>query len=216
VKFFGVISLGACLLAACDRAPDAAAPAAPKRFVYVNPPPPKATHVPEGMAEWLKLLSERRAKIEALRQQVQAVSTTHQETAFDELLKLDPYTLNNDQLCYLWHFADKGYFTVEREIMVRILQDRKERPVFQTSATNIAERAAQLAERYENELLDLEIALSFYVKPEDALFSIPNTMTDEQTEILRGMVNEKLIAARATCAALDEQIRSLQAEMAPE
>jgi hypothetical protein len=200
-------SLAGCDPAAVDTTPQAA----PKRFVYVAPPPPMATHVPEGMSQWLGLLHDLQAQISELETKFQEASTVHRETAFDELLKVDPSTLGNDQLAYIWHFADKGYFTLEREIMVKLLQDKATRESATVAKpSNIADRAQVLAARYEDHLRDLQLAIEMYAKTKDVEFSIPNQLDAEQTDILKGMVVEKLERARQECITLDIRIEQLQ------
>jgi hypothetical protein len=198
-------------LSACDNSTALPPPEEPKRFVYVSPPPPKATHVPEGMSQWLGLLGELRQQISELEARLQDASKVHRETSFDELLKVDLSTLGNDQLAYLWHFADKGYFTLEREVKLKLLEDQQTRPATTLNApSNIAERAQVLAARYEDHLQDLQLAVELYAKTKDVEFHIPNQLDAEQADILKGMVTEKLARASEECATLDQRIEQLQ------
>lgn len=203
------------LLSACDHAVETLPSEAPKRFVYFPPPPPQATHVPEGMAQWLDLLHELQAEIQGLETTLADASAVHHQTSFDDLLHVDLSTLGNDQLAYLWHFADKGYFTLEREVTVKLLEDQALRPATIVAVpTNIAERAQVLAERYADHLQDLRLAIQMYAKTKDVSFHIPNHLDAEQTDILKGMVTEKLSEAATDCATLDARITELKSRRA--
>ncbi len=198
-------------LTSCDNSTAVAPPEEPKRFVYVSPPPPKATHVPEGMSQWLGLLGELQQQISELETRLQDASKVHRETSFDELLKVDINTLGNDQLAYLWHFVDKGYFTLEREIKLKLLADQQTRPTTTLNApSNIAERAQVLAARYEDHLRDLQLAVEMYAKTQNVEFHIPNQLDEEQRNVLKGMVTEELARASEECATLDQRIEELQ------
>lgn len=206
-----LLVIGAVVCCGCDSQPPPATEEAPKRFVYVAPPPPKATHVPEGTGQWLQLLKDLQEQIHTMEDRLEEASAVHRETSFDELLNADLETLGNDQLAYLWHFADKGFFTLEREIMLKLLEDQKSRPTSTVAApSNIAERAQALSERFEAHLRDLELAVSMYAKTKDVEFHIPNHLDAEQTDILKGMVAEKLAQARDACAAMDARINELK------
>jgi len=186
------------------------APPEPKRFVYPLPQPRVATHVPEGLGEWLKLLEEMRRQIGSLEEKIAEHQQLHQATPFDEFLGLDPAALQKDQLSYLWHFADKGYFTVEREIIIKILESRRAGGNVPEAATNIADRAKNLASEYEQRLNDLQTASELYEKTRQGEFHVPGRLNDEQLDVLRGMVREKLATARAEVARLDARIAELQ------
>ena len=207
---FGVLVAAAWALTACDSGRETEQPA-PKPFVYVEPPKPMATHVPPGMSAMIDQLAELREKIAELEMELTEVSTVHRETSFDDLLNLDLETLGNDQLSYLWHFADKGYFTVERLIMIQILEDRlnHEDPSL-AGAANIAERAKALAKRYEAQIRELQLAVDLYAERNTQQFNIPGNLTAEQTDLLRGMVKEKLSVAKQECALMDAKIEHLQ------
>jgi hypothetical protein len=105
----------------------------------------------------------------------------------------------------------KDISTLEREIMIKLLEDQQERPTTTIATpTNIAERAQVLAERYEGHLRDLEVALAMYAKTKDVEFNVPNQLDAEQTDILKGMVTEKLATARMECVTLDIRIQTLK------
>ncbi len=199
-----VISL---VLSGCG---DSGPPQEPRRFVYPLPPPRVATHLPEGLGEWLKLLDEMRRQIADLEGKVSEHLALHRATPFDAFLQLDPAGLPKDQLSYLWHFADKGYFTVEREIIVRILEERHRNATQPSAAGNIADRARNLALEYEQRLNDLQAASELYEKTKQGDFHVPATLNDEQLDVLRDMVREKLAAVRTEVARLDARIAELQ------
>lgn len=209
-----LMMVAAMVLPGCDNAAVPAETPPPQRFIYVEPPKPIATLVPEGMSQWIDTLAELNREIAEVEQKFATVSTLHRETSFDELLQIDLKTLSNDQLCYVWHFADKGYFTVEREIMLNILEERSIRESVSTSsASNIAERAQRLAERYRSHLSELQLAIDLYEKTQTQQFTIPNILDAEQLEVLRGMVEEKLSHARTECEALDARLADLRGEL---
>lgn len=199
-------------LTSCDRAGAPADQPAPQRFIYVEPPKPAATLAPEGMSQRIDKLAELNQEIREVEEKFSKVSTLHRETSFDQMLNVDLKTLGNDQLCYLWHFADKGYFTVERQIMLNILEERSIRDSVGTSAaSNIAERAQRLAERYREHLNELRLAIDLYEKTQSQPFTIPSVLDEEQVEVLRGMVVEKLAQAKTECDTLDARIAELRA-----
>ena len=209
-----LLSMAVLVLVGCDNAAAPAESPAPQRFIYVEPPKPVATLVPEGMSQWIDTLAELNQEMEAVEQKFTTVSTVHRETSFDELLQIDPNTLSNDQLCYVWHFSDKGYFTVEREIMLNILEERSIRESVSTStASNIAERAQRLTERYRSHLSELRLAIDLYEKTQTQQFTVPNILDAEQLEVLRGMVVEKLGQAKTECDVLDARIADLRASL---
>lgn len=170
-----------------------------------------ATMAPEGMSQWLDLLAELRAEIDKIEANVSQASEVHRQNSFDALIQLNPDTMEKDQLCYLWHFAEKGYFTVEREIMVTILEDRKKRwQSGPSTAVNIADRASLLAEKYESRLHELHVALELYAKSQEGKFYIPASLSEEEIGVLRGMVKEKLETIKTKIAELDLKIDELQ------
>ena len=208
-RLSGVLAL--LWLVGCDRTEVSSEPPPPPRFIYVEPPRPLATSVPEGMSAWIDKLEELNQEIDQVEEKLATVSTIHQQTPFDQLLQADLSTLGNDQLCYLWHFADKGYFTVEREIMLNVLEERQIRQsVPAVTASNIAERAQTLADRYRGHLSELRMAIDLYEKTQTSQFTIPNNLDAEQVEVLRGMVTEKLTLAKSECDTLDARIAELK------
>lgn len=183
----------------------------PKRFVYKEAPTPIISQVPPEMSGLLDMLGDLRGKIGDFETKLLEASAVHRQMAFDDLLTADLSEMGNDELSYLWHFADKGYFTVEREIMIRILEDRQSRdPVDNLPSGNITQRAEILAERYKAKLHELSLALEMYDKRGQEEFTIPQNLTAEQTDILRTMVREQLDRIGQQCATLDAKIKELQ------
>jgi hypothetical protein len=200
------IAAAACFLSGCGRDE---LPEAPKRFVYPPQPAPVATKVPADTHEWVGLAKKIQEDLTDVEKRMDEDQKIFRENSFDAFLDMDLSTMEKDQLAYLWHFADKGYFTVEREIMVKILEDRQVRPVALDAGGNIAHRAQRLAETYQNRLHDFKTALELYQKTKMGDFHIPGGLDQEQIEVLRDMVREKLAEARRETSRLDARIAEL-------
>jgi hypothetical protein len=193
-------------------------PAVPlsRRFVYVPPPPRVATHLPENFAQWTRVLNVQQQEM----QQLQAKLATHQEihltNQFDAFLQSDLAGLPAEQLASLWHFADKGYFTVERRIIKRLLQDRlaENNPKLEPAkGQNIADRAALLAQQNELKLRDLRTASEMYASIDKGAFHIPQPADAEQLEALRSLAKAKLESTGQEMAKLDQEIEQLRAKL---
>lgn len=148
-----------------------------------------------------------RQDLSSLEAKLQEHQQIFQDNPFDTFLEAELGGLSRDQLAYLWHFADKGYFTVQREILLRLLEDRLEHHGEATpTAATIADRAKNLALKYEQRLRDLKTAVELYEKTQQGDFHVPTTLTDDQMAVLRDLVAEKLVAAKKQAAELDEKI----------
>jgi hypothetical protein len=187
-----------------------------KRFVYVPPPPRKATHLPADFNQWTKILASQHQEMQLLQQKLSTDQEIHLANRFDEFLQLDLSVLNPEQLGSLWHFADKGYFTIERRIILRLLEDRlRENDPHQDPAQgqDISQRAALLAKQNELKLRDLRTATELYESLNTKEFPLPDAVNQEQLAALLTLTSQKMDATRAELAQLDQQIETLKTQL---
>ena len=123
--------------------------------------------------------------------------------------------LDPAQLCYLEHFLERGYFRIEREILLQLLTLRRERAsVSATSAgpappAGIAARLQASLQRDETLLIDIETAIARYRAPGDEPFQIPKIVTEEELAALRTKVTASLTAERRKIADLEAEVTRL-------
>jgi hypothetical protein len=109
----------ALMLTGCAK--EEAPPPPLKRFIYIAPPKPVATRVPAETFEWVLMAQKLQADIEALESRLAKTQEIYQQNSFDGFLEMDVSGLGVEHLASLWHFAEKGYFTVVREILLKLL-----------------------------------------------------------------------------------------------
>jgi Skp family chaperone for outer membrane proteins len=205
----------ACLLG-CDgpKVEQNEAVSAPRRFIYRASPPRVATHLPENFSQWSRVLQSQHTEMQALQAKLAEKREIHLANHFDDFLKADLSTLAAEPLASLWHFADKGYFTIERRIVKRLLEDRlaeSDPQLNPAKGSNIGERAALFAKQNELKIRDLRTAAELY----DALqakgeFPIPQPANPEELEALRKLAADKLQGTRQEITTLDAEIQQLQ------
>jgi hypothetical protein len=133
---------------------------------------------------------------------------------FDDFLSADLNNLGKDELASLWHFADKGYFTVERKIVIKLLQDRlSERSVPNASADPIVQRAQYLAEQNELRLRDMRTAAAMFDAVHEKQFHVPEHLNQQEIESLRSLTGQQLQAAKREIAVLDKQLHDLMEQL---
>jgi hypothetical protein len=206
-------ALGTVAFVACEKSPPPRSDAT-RRFVYVSPPPRVATSVPDGLTNWIQILNAQREEMLTLQEKLASQQEIHVTNKFDDFLKTDPTTLGREELAALWHFADKGYFTVERDIVIKLLEDRLGEKQGQPGGGDaMLERARTLAEQNELKLRDLRTANEMYAKVHQGEFHVPATLDAQGMETLQGMVREKLTTASLEVSKLEERIRDLQTRL---
>jgi hypothetical protein len=208
-----LLALVGLVVVSCEKAPPSKTDG-PRRFVYVSPPPRVASSVPEGLTNWIRVLNTQREEMLSLQEKLAAEQEIHLTNKFDDFLKADPATLGREELATLWHFADKGYFTVERRIIIKLLEDRLAEKSSQASGGDaMLERAKSLAEQNEMKLRDLRTASEMYAAVHKGEFYVPEVLDAEGMETLQGMVRDKLNAAAAEVAKLESRIKELQSQL---
>ena len=205
------------LLASCEPAGDSDAPVRP-RYQAPLPVPRRAANPNPENAQWLAAWRDLRTQLAPLEDQLARAQKMHLDYHFDAFLELDPETIDKDQLCSLFHFLQRGYFTVEREVLLRLLERRLQRastpmPIPTTEKTSLKDLLAAAMQRDELRMVDLESALAFYRQPGDDSFQIPATLTEEEEAELRTTVTDMLEETRKSVAAMDAKIEKLKAQV---
>lgn len=200
-------------LTACD--PVEERPGPPGGAAYVAPPVEarrNATPSPE-VHRWLAASDSVRKQLTKLRGMLADLQQIHVENHFDGFLAMDPATLDPGQLSYLQHFLERGYFRIEREVLIQLLESHRARAAAPPTAVSndITGRLQASLQRDETLLIDLESAIARYRAPGDDPFQIPVVLTEEQLTALRAEVTEKLTAERRKIAGLDARIDALRA-----
>ena len=208
------LALAGALATACSPVEEPPPPVAP--FRAPAPAPRRNPNPHPELALWVTAWQGVQAQAAALQTEMQRLQQIHVENHFDSFLTLDPETLDLERLCSLFHFLERGYFTIEREILVRLLERRVQRaesPVGLPPAgrASLKDRISAAMQREELRLVDLETALEVYRLPGEEPFIIPESLTEEETAELRAAVSSLLAQARSRIAALDTRIAELRA-----
>jgi hypothetical protein len=207
-----------CLLPACGPDEPAVTPRAPFRA-----PPPETRKTDRPAREnslWLQAWRDLRERIQPLTEQMLELQKFFAENNLDPLLELDPATLETDRLCSLFHFLERGCFTVEREILVELLERRLTRPQTALSAADgrrlrLKDHLAAAMQRDEQRLMDIESAIVRYQAVTGGDFHIPESLTPEELYELRTTVRRMMDETRHAVDQLDARIASLQAQLNP-
>jgi len=205
------------LLAACEPTGDSDAPVR-ARYQAPLPPPRRAANPNPDNALWLAAWRDLRTQLAPLEERLASAQKMHLDYHFDAFLELDPETIGKDQLCSLFHFLQRGYFTVEREVLLRLLDLRLQRaatpmPIPLVEKTSLKDRLAAAMHRDELRMVDLETALAFYRQPGDDTFQIPATLTEDEEVELRTTVTDMLEETRKSVAVMDAKIEKLKAQV---
>jgi hypothetical protein len=185
------------------------------RYVPVLPEPRRAVNPQPEVVAWVAAWQGVREQVTSLQSELAERQRVHVENHFDGFLELEPETLDHERLCSLFHFLERGYFTVEREILVRLLERRIERAATPMvlpgeGRVTLKERIAAAMQSDELRTVDLETALEYYRRPGDEEFTIPEGLTEEETAELRAAVGEMLEATRRRIRELDVRIAALK------
>jgi hypothetical protein len=195
--------------------PAAAGPAAP---VGTGAPAPiPARRLPAEAFEFVYRLRESTMVGGQLDRQFQDAQEIYRENQFDEFLDLDPWELPLDQLCYLNHFCDKGFFTAEREILIALLESRLNRESFNEPVypgqSAVAARLGAAVQSHEERINDLRMAIEIYRRGREGEIVVPASLPPDQDQALRAGVVQKLAAERRKRDALDQTLATLQTRL---
>ncbi len=208
-------ALPACLLlTACDPVDDPSA-AVPSRFKAPLPEPRRTATPNPDNARWLAAWRELRSQLAPLEKKLADLQQVHLENHFDSFLDMDPETIDKDQLCTLFHFLERGYFTVERRILLHLLERRAERASEPAAIpagmkSGLRERIIAAMQSDELRMVDLETALDFYGRTAAGDIQIPETLTPEEESELRTTVAGMLDETRESIDELDAKITALR------
>lgn len=194
----------------------------PAGTAYVAPPV-EARRNPNPSPEvhrWLEASASVRTQLTSLKTELASLQQFHVENHFDDFLALDPATLDAGQLTCLQHFLERGYFRIEREVLLHLLESRAARAAAAASSVttesapagqDIAGRLQSALQRDETLMIDLETAIARYRAPGDDPFQIPVIISEAGVAALREKVTTLLGAERTYLAELDRKIQDLQA-----
>lgn len=205
-----------CLLfTACDPVDG---PPLPPRFSAPKPEARRAP-VPAGeISRWIDAWRNLRDELTPLRDRLAGLQQFHTENHFESFLKLDPKTLDTTQLCTLFHFLDRGYFVVEREIVIDLLKRRVERAsdptgILPGSPVTVKDRFAAAMRNDELRMVDMETAIERYSKAGSSDIQIPNSLSETEHGELLSSVNAMLKSTRAEIAEMDRRIEVLKSQV---
>ncbi len=207
----------ACLVTTgCEPQDSASGP--PRPFHAPIPPPRRTLHPDPANAQWLAAWRDLRTRLAPLEERLAELQQIHSDNNFDGYLDLDPETLSTAQLCSLFHFLQRGYFTVERRVLVHLLERRLDRAAEPLAIpgdgkTALKDYFAAAMQRDEIRMVDLETAIEFYEQTGEANFQIPGELTEEEQAELRGAVGELLVEARTSIRELDARITTLKEQI---
>jgi hypothetical protein len=166
--------------------------------------------------DWLYRLRETEVVTGNLEKEFNEAQQFYRDNPVDEFLELDPWALPTDQLAYLRHFCEKGFFTVEREILLKLLERQFDRSSNAAAGlSGASNRLAQAVTERETRLLNLREAVELYRRGRDAEVIVPVNPTPEQDQALRAEVVDRLVAVRRQRESLDARIIELQALLKP-
>ncbi len=208
----------ACLfLSACDPTNDPNY-TGPPRYQAPLPSPRRAENADPENAQWLAAWRDLRTQLAPLEEKLAAAQKMHLDYHFDAFLNLDPETIGIEQLCSLFHFLQRGYFTVERQVLIHLLERRLERTTTPLtlpggSQSSLKDRLAAAMHRDELRMVDLETALAFYRQPGDGDLQIPASLTPEEEAELRTTVSGMLEETQKSVEEMDAKIATLKAQV---
>ena len=216
LRAFFLLTAVILLAAACDPVRENPRPVHSAAFIAPLPEPRRNPNPAPEIHRWLAASSAVRKELMNLRGELAGLQQFHVENHFDNFLALDPATLDPAQLCYLDHFLERGYFRIEREILVQLLASRRGRAAGNSDlgnlpAADIAARLQASLQRDETLLIDLEAAIARYRAPGNEPFQIPTVLTQPELDNLRRKVTLQLSTEREKIADLDARAATLRA-----
>ncbi|MFN0129295.1 MAG: hypothetical protein ACKV19_21725 [Verrucomicrobiales bacterium] len=193
------------------REPAVAAPVDPPPVA--RPAPKKRPPLRPETFDWLNRLRETQVVTSQLEAEFATAQEFYREYALDEFLDFDPWSLGPDEVVALTHFCDEGYFTVEREILVKILERRVMDAQSETASAprGALDRLEAAAHERESRLAGLREAAELYRRGRTAEVQIPEAVTPEQDQAQRAQLVDKLAAVRRERERLNARIDQLNA-----
>lgn len=176
-------------------------PAAPKR---------RAARITAETFDWLYRLRETEVVSAQLEAEFAEAQQFYRDYALDEFLDFDPWTLDGEEVIALEHFCDQGFFTIEREILLKLFQKQLTSPQPDSFATGASARLAQAAADRESRLASLREAAELYRLNREKEISVPTAITPAEDQARRARLVDKLAAARRERAQLDTRIAEVQ------
>lgn len=208
-QFFLFASVTAVGMWWMDRpAPESATPAAVAAPVVTQRPRLR----PETF-DWLNRLRETQIVTNELEADFAEAQQFYREYALDEFLDFDPWSLGTDEVITLAHFCEQGFFTVEREILIKIL----ERKILDSDAggatapRGATARLEAAARDRESRLASLREASELYHRGRSAQVALPGSITPEDDQARRAALVDKLAGVRRERERLDTRIAELNA-----
>jgi hypothetical protein len=186
------------------------------REAAANPAARRARLITSESFDWLYRLRETGIVTDNLEKEFAESQQFYRDNPVEEFLDLDPWTLPADQVAYLGHFCDKGFFTVEREILIKLLENRFDRA--SSAGAGLPKASARLANAVidrETRLRSLREAVELYRRGRDSEVVVPVNPPPEQDQAARAAVVDKLAAIRRQIEALDRRIAELRALLKP-
>jgi hypothetical protein len=161
--------------------------------------------------DWLNRLRETQVVSDQLEAEFAEAQEFYREYALDEFLDFDPWSLGTDEVVTLTHFCDQGFFTVEREILIKILERKIiEQPGDgESGARGAVARLESAARDRETRLASLREAAELYRRGRSTQVTIPGAMTPEEDQSLRAKLVDKLAGVRRDRDRLDARIAEL-------
>lgn len=158
------------------------------------------------------------SQIAELKTNLASVQELHETFDFDTFLQLDPWTVDKESLFYLSHFCDAGYFSVQRKILLSLLERKIARAGSGTPAApgraisgDLQQRLAEAMILREERIMDLEHVLHLYATRQGAgEFLIPDHVDPQELEGMRADVAARLGRQRALVAELDSEIQMMK------
>jgi hypothetical protein len=163
--------------------------------------------------DWLYRLRETQVVTDQLEAEFAEAQQFYREYALDEFLDFDPWSLAADEVVTLTHFCDHGFFTVEREILVKILERKHldHRPGASVAGGGATARLEAAALDRETRLASLREAAELYRRGRSSEVVLPGTLPPEEDQALRARLVDKLAAVRRERTRLDARIGELNA-----
>lgn len=175
--------------------------------------PAKKPHLPRLKPEafdWLTQLRETNIISSQLEQQFLDAQAFYRDYALDEFLDYDPWQLDNEEVIALRHFCDHGFFTVEREILIKLLEQQLFSDDDNAIPSTVTERLAAAVTSQQRRVTGLREAVELYRRGQDEPVMIHQPLTPEQAQLQRAELVDRLAAVKKARADLDARIAELQ------
>ena len=161
---------------------------------------------------FLEAIGNMESQIANLEGDLDKVQELHESYDFDAFLNLDPWTVS--------HFCDAGHFTVQRKVLLSLLEQKIARKKSEsrsaarsTGAKDLEQRLADAMLFREERLMDLEYVIELYNTRQGAQeFLVPDYVSPDDLAAMRADVAARLERQRALIQELDREIDALKAE----